>query len=346
MAKKIRVLVVDDSPLMRRVLKYIIESDSTLEVIGTAEDGQEGISKAEELKPDVITLNINMPRMDGLTALQILVELKIAPVIIVSALTQEDSAIALQALELGAFDYVSKLENGAPSNIERIKNELITKIHLAYLSSKNHRVMKRLSKAPVKEPVGAKKFKVEPTRVKVFYGVAIGVSTGGPKTIYDILPYLPVDVNAAIFLVQHMPPTFTKQFAERLDNYCALRVVEAQDDMDVLPGVVYVGKGGFHLKLKKVDGKVKINLSKTPPHTFMPSVEVMMESVLETFNERTIGILLTGMGDDGANAMVKIKNAGGYTIAESKDTAIIYGMPAKAIERGGASIVLPSYRIA
>ncbi|MGJ8455419.1 protein-glutamate methylesterase/protein-glutamine glutaminase [Pseudothermotoga sp. U03pept] len=345
--KKIAVLVVDDSALMRKTLKTLIESDPSLEVIDTARDGEDAVEKARRLHPDVITMDVNMPKMDGLTALQIIVEEQIAPVVVVSSLTQEGSVTAFEALELGAFDYVPKPGGTVSLNMSVVRDELVSKIKEAYKASTNSRVMRRLAKSKtiVSVDLARKTKKVLPAETD-YYGVAIGISTGGPKTIYDVLPNLPENLNAAVFLVQHMPPNFTNQYAQRLDQYCALKVVEASDGMEITPGVVYVGKGGYHLKVRKGDKGLKIWLSKIPKHMFMPSADVMMESVLEHFGSKTVGVLMTGMGDDGANAMVKIKLAGGYTIAESEETAIVFGMPAEAINRGGASVVLPSYEIA
>ena len=343
--KKIQVLVADDSALMRKALKRIIESDSDMEVIDTARDGEDAVTKARNLEPDVITMDVNMPKMDGLTALQIIVKEEIAPVVVVSSLTQEGSITAFEALELGAFDYVPKPGGTVSTNMNIISQRLTDTIRAACNVSTKKSVLKRLSKG-IKKKEYIKKRKPQRPATFEFYGVAIGISTGGPKTIYDVLPYLPEDLNAAVFLVQHMPVHFTTQYAERLNKYCKLKVVEASDGEIVEPGVVYVGKGGYHLKLRKLGSKIKIKLSKIPKHLFIPSVDIMMESVLSVFKEYTVGVLMTGMGDDGANTMVKIKKNGGYTIAESEETAVVFGMPAEAINRGGATVVVPSYNTA
>lgn len=337
------VLIADDSPLTRKVLKILIESDKKLRVIGVARDGIDAIEKTNELNPDVIIMDIKMPNMDGLTALQYILEEKNIPVIVVSSLGERSSVIAYEALELGAFDYIEKLDD-----LYYLKDELIKKIHAAYIFSQSEKAKKEFfsEKKISYDHVDKKAIEIE-TPIKMdYYGVAIGISTGGPRTIYDVLPKLPANLNAAVFLVQHIPEKFTRTYAERLDNSCGLKVVEADDDMDVKPGYVYVGKGGYHLKLRKGLNGLKILLSKTPPHIFMPSVDIMMESVLEHFGNKTVGVLMTGMGNDGANAMVKIKEKNGYTIAESEETAVVFGMPAEAIKLGGADKVLPSYDIA
>jgi two-component system chemotaxis response regulator CheB len=177
--------------------------------------------------------------------------------------------------------------------------------------------------------------------------VVIGISTGGPKTLFDVLPHLPRDLNAAVFVVQHMPPAFTHSFARRIDSQCPMKCTEASPGTVVEPGNIYLGKGGFHLALfKKLTGTVVLRTPTRPEHPFIPSVDVMMESVLEVFGSDTIGVLMTGMGDDGADAMIKIRKAGGRTIAESEESAIVFGMPREAIERGGAEIIAPSWNIA
>jgi len=349
--KKLRILVADDSALMRKVLKKMIESEPDMEVVDVARDGEDAVEKARELLPDVITMDINMPKMDGLTALQIIVEEKIAPVVVVSSLTQEGSVTAFEALELGAFDYVPKPGGTVSLNMDSIKQRLIETIRSAHKTfTKKGSVDRLTAKIEKTDYSDIKKSTstiiVEKATITTFYAVAIGISTGGPKTIYDVLPLLPSNLNAAVFLVQHMPPNFTRQYAERLNKYCKIQVVEASDGMIVRPGIVYVGKGGFHLKLRKSNDEIKIRLSKIPKHMFMPSVDVMMESVFNVFGKNTVGVLMTGMGDDGARAMAKIKQGGGYIIAESEETAIVFGMPAEAIKKGGASVVLPSHKIA
>ncbi len=340
MQRKIRVLIADDSALMRKQLKDMLESDPNIEVIVSARDGEDTIEKARKYNPDVITLDINMPKMDGLTALQILVEEKIAPIIMVSSLTQEGSIITFEALELGAFDYVAKPGGTISLNIKTVRNELVSKVKAAAQRG----ILKKLAKKRQK-PQLAKKRKLLP---KVSYkGVAIGISTGGPKTLLDVIPYLPEDLPASVFIVQHMPPTFTKSFAERLNKNSSMTIVEAEAGLEVKPSLGILGKGGYHLNIyKKLSGKIIVRTPTIPEHMFKPSADIMMESVLSVFGKNTIGVLMTGMGDDGADAMVKIKENGGITIAESEETAIVFGMPKAAIERGGADYIAPSYKIA
>ncbi|SHE56562.1 two-component system, chemotaxis family, response regulator CheB [Marinitoga hydrogenitolerans DSM 16785] len=337
----IKVLIADDSPLTRKILKTLVESDERFKVIGMARDGIEAIEKTNELNPDVILMDIKMPNMDGLTALQYILEKKNIPVIVISSLGERHSIIAYEALELGAFDYIEK-----PDDLYYLKDELIKKMYAAYLFSLSEKAKKKFF-AEKEISIESKEKKEIVTAVDAdYYAVAIGISTGGPRTIYDVLPKLPANLNAAVFLVQHIPAQFTKTYAERLDMNCELKVVEAEENMKIKPGYVYVGRGGYHLKVRKdIDG-IKILLSKTPNHLFIPSADIMMESVLEVYGNKTVGVLMTGMGNDGANAMVKIKKAGGYTIAESEETAVVFGMPAEAIRLGGTHKVLPSYNIA
>jgi len=351
--KKIGVLICDDSALMRMTIKKLIESDRHLYVVGTARDGEDAIEKARTLKPDVITMDINMPGLDGLSALQIIVHEEIAPVIMVSSLTQEGAVTTFEALELGAFDYVGKPGGTVSSDMSTIARELLEKIKAAAaydpkskLVRKTH-TQKRESKKTIRlKPRKAVRKPSKPSDID-FAAIAIGISTGGPKTIFEVLPYLPADLNAAIFLVQHMPPNFTSSFAERIDQNTALRCVEANAGMLVEPSNIYLGKGGHHLTLlKKSNGQIVIRTPTRPKSLFMPSADVMMKAVAGVFGSNTIGVIMTGMGKDGTEGMEKIVEMGGITIAESEESAIVFGMPREVIERGLAQIIAPSWKIA
>ena len=338
------MLIADDSALMRQTLKKIVASAADFDLIGVARDGEDAIAKARQLRPDVVSMDINMPKLDGITALQTILHEKICPVVMVSSLTQQGKATTFECLELGAFDFVAKPDGTVSSNMGAVAEELISKLRAA-ASSKNffeHRAHAVQRRKPFQSASGAMFAKV--TRPKA---VAIGISTGGPGTLQEVLPLIPADVPASIFLVQHMPPAFIAAFAQRLDDHCALKVVEAQSGMSVTPSVCYVAPGGRHLCLhRKMTGEVVIRTPTTPLTLFMPSVGVMMASVLNIYGVDTIGVLMTGIGDDGADQMVAIRQAGGYTIAESEQTAVVYGMPREAYERGGASEVAPSYEVA
>jgi len=363
---------------MRRSLTKIIEEDPELSVAGIARDGEDAVAKARDLKPDVITMDINMPGLDGITALQYIMVDKIAPVIMVSSLTQEGATATFQAMALGAFDYVAKPGGTVSTNIEAVARELQAKIKAAAKSGTLNRLLrkggrgetslkderdneparsvkervaniKKERKSGLRESIGSS-VNVHTDRssdLPAFKAVALGISTGGPKTLYDVLPLLPEDLNAAVIVVQHMPANFISSFAKRIDDNCKMRCFEVEAGMEIEPGNIYVGKGGYHFTLyRKLSKKIVVRTPTKPEHAFMPSVDVMMRSVLEVFGKQTIGVLMTGMGDDGADSMVEITRAGCTTIAESQESAIVFGMPREAIERGGAKIVVPSWDVA
>ncbi|OQX26694.1 MAG: chemotaxis response regulator protein-glutamate methylesterase [Desulfobacteraceae bacterium IS3] len=350
--KKIKVLICDDSALMRRSLKKIIESDPELEVVGTARDGEDSVNKARQMRPDVVTMDVNMPGMDGITALQIIVNEEIAPVLMVSSLTQEGAIATFESMALGAFDYVPKPGGTVTVQMGPVAPEMIKKIKAAAQPG----VLRKLTRKCLSPTEKVSQIRQRHKRIRRaiasvrgpgFKAVAIGISTGGPKTLFDVLPFLPEDLPAAIFLVQHMPGPFISSYARRIDNHCHLRCVEVEPGMIAEPGTIYLAKGGFHLALyRNPSGKILIRTPKKPEHTFIPSVDIMMNSVLEVFGADTVGVLMTGMGKDGAESMVKIRQAGGITIAESEESAIVFGMPGEAIAMGGAEIVAPSWDIA
>jgi two-component system chemotaxis response regulator CheB len=351
--QKIRVLVADDSALMRQTLRRIIEESDDLELVGSARDGEDAVAKARELRPDVVSMDINMPKLDGITALQMIVHEKICPVVMVSSLTQQGATTTFECLELGAFDFVAKPDGTVSSNMGVVAKELITKLRAAALAGG---AVKQLGRGrerrglPQTATRSATKAPPLNTHFETFprpRAVAIGISTGGPATLQEVLPLLPADFPACLFLVQHMPASFIASFAKRLDDHCTIKVVEGRSGMAVEPGICYVAPGGMHLCLhRKLTGEVVIRTPTHPATLFIPSVSVMMESVLKIYGSDTIGVLMTGIGDDGADQMVAICQAGGHTIAESQETAVVYGMPREAAERGGATVQAPSYNVA
>jgi len=328
---------------MRQTLKRIISASADLDLVGLARDGEDVVAKARELRPDVISMDINMPKLDGITALQIILREKICPVVMVSSLTQQGTTTTFECLELGAFDFVGKPDGTVSNNMGLIAAELILKLKAAASRGiVDHLQRSRERRKPYQPPARATFENVTRKRA-----VVIGISTGGPATLQEVLPRIPADVPASIFLVQHMPPAFIASFAKRLDDHCALKVIEGRSGMVVEPSVCYVAPGGMHLCLhRKMTGEVVIRTPTTPATLFVPSVGVMMASVLSIYGRDTIGVLMTGIGDDGADQMVAIKQAGGHTIAESEQTAVVYGMPREAIERGGACVVAPSHEVA
>ncbi|NSW89557.1 MAG: chemotaxis response regulator protein-glutamate methylesterase [Firmicutes bacterium] len=349
MNDKIKVLLVDDSALMRKALKEIIVTDGSLEVVGTARDGQDAIEKVHKLKPDVITMDINMPIMDGLTSMQyILNDYPEIPVLIISSLTTEGALTTFEALELGAFDYVAKPAGTVSSNIYIVGREIIQKIKVAYKSANKKSIRERIKR----RNASVQPNKVAPVRkadISQSTGlskiVVIGISTGGPGTLMEVLPMLPPNLKAAVIVIQHMPPSFTSSFAKRLADACQIPFKEAEAGDILRDGRGFLAAGGYQLLVRRERNMLR--LSNNPKTVFMPSVNVTMESVLDTYGgKNVIGVLMTGMGDDGADAMVKIREAGGITIAEDESTAVVFGMPREAIERGGAEIVVPSYKMA
>ena len=349
--KKIGVLICDDSALMRMTLKKLIEADEELYVAGAARDGEDAIEKARRLRPDVVTMDINMPGLDGLSALQVIVHEKIAPVIMVSSLTQEGAVTTFEALELGAFDYVGKPGGTVSSDMSTVAAELLEKIKAAAQYDPKSKLLRKKAPRADRRPGVARKKRIPPRVSRKpdmdFKAIAIGISTGGPKTIFEVLPYLPADLNAAVFLVQHMPPNFTSSFAKRIDQNTDMRCVEASAGMGVEPGTIYLGKGGHHLTLlKRSNGQVMIRTPTRPKSLFMPSVDIMMKAVAKVFGPQSVGVIMTGMGKDGAKGMEEIVQSGGVSIAESEESAIVYGMPREVIERGLAQIVIPSWEIA
>lgn len=338
--------MADDSALMRRILLNVINADPELEVVGLARDGEDAVRKARELRPDVITMDINMPKFDGITAMQHVVHEGICPVIMVSSLTLRGAVTTFEALELGAFDYVAKPEGTISSNLASVGAELVIKIKCAARTGTLGKLKSRRGRnaAMAPESFGRR----APIANSFGYkAITMGISTGGPSTLAEVLPLLPADLPAAVFLVQHMPAKFLPAFAERMNRSCAISVVLAEPGQTVRPGTCYVGKGDTQMALlPRIEGQITIRTPTYPKTLFMPSVGVMMQSVFSVFGADTIGVLMTGIGDDGAEMMAKIRQAGGHTIAESDETAVVFGMPKRAIDLGGAEVIAPSFRIA
>ena len=336
--------MADDSALMRQTLKRIIDAEPGLELAGLARDGDDAVAKARELKPDVVTMDINMPKLDGISALQIILGEKICPVVMVSSLTQRGAVTTFECLELGAFDFVAKPDGTVSSQMGEVAADLVGKVKAAASAGVLDRVRRSRAQRAASRP---RAVAVAPRAPSGPVAVAMGISTGGPATLLNILPLLPKDLPASVFLVQHMPASFLAAFARRLDDNCALKVVEARAGAAVEPGICYVAPGGLHLcPYRKSSGQVVIRTPAQPETLFKPSVNVMMEAVLRAYGRKTVGVLMTGIGDDGASQMVAIRQAGGQTIAESAETAVVYGMPREAVERGGAEVVVPNYEIA
>jgi two-component system chemotaxis response regulator CheB len=343
----IRVLVADDSALMRNLISRLLGRAPDILVSATARDGEDAVQKARQFKPDVVTMDINMPKLDGISAMQMILGEKICPVIMLSSLTQQGAIETFECLALGAFDFVGKPEGTVSANLEAIAEDLITKIRAAASSRGLRRPPLRHDPTPSSEPSTRPLASRASPPSSEMRAIAIGISTGGPATISTFLPHLPADLPAAVFLVQHMPAAFIPTYVSRLQKECAIEVMEAETGAPVRAGRCYVAGNNLHLcPYRKLSGEVVLRRPSQPKTLFVPGVGVMMDSVLAIYGPRTIGVLMTGIGDDGADQMVRIREAGGVTIAESEESCVVFGMPYQAISRGGAEIVLPSWEIA
>jgi two-component system chemotaxis response regulator CheB len=333
MNQPIKVLVVDDSALMRKMIPQMLERDSGIRVVGTAMDGGFALEKAAELKPDVITLDLEMPRMNGIEALRQLA--KKHQVIVVSAHTTEGANATFKALAMGAFDFVPKPEHGASQHIDSIATQLTAKIRAAAQARQVGPPAYALPDFPKVRKIA--RAKAAPSRV-----IAIGVSTGGPNAVQYVLSHLPADFSGSILVVQHMPEGFTEMFAKRLDATCAIDVKEAKSGDLLLAGRALICPGNRHMKVRRAAlGDMVVLSDEEKENGHRPSVDVLFRSVAEEFGARSAAVLMTGMGEDGAEGMGLMKAAGGMTIAQSAESCVVYGMPRAAIERGYAVRVSP-----
>lgn len=360
---KIKILVIDDSAIVRDVLSSYIQSQDDMELLGTACDPYVARDKIVQLKPDVITLDIEMPRMDGLTFLDKLMHYWPIPVIIVSSITQKDNTTAIKAMELGAFDVVNK-PSGSIS-VNEVKEAIVEKIRNAYYAkdqflekwkkfsefylSQREKRLKEKELTTLQNNLSIKKsYEFESYLNKVSTTdriVAIGSSTGGTVALEFIFQKLPKMIPP-ILVVQHMPPTFTYQFAKRLDEICQPKVKEAEDGEIIQKGTIYIAPGGYHMGVTRSGGLLKISIFKGERVNFqIPAVDVLFKSIAEHSAKNTLAILLTGMGKDGAQGLLEIKKSGGYTIAQDEQSSIVWGMPKAAIEMGAASEILPLDKI-
>lgn len=336
MSSRVRVLVVDDSALMRKLIPQILARDSDIEVVGTAMDGAFGLKKIEDLKPDVVTLDLEMPRMDGMEMLRQITRKSRVPVIIVSALSTDGATATFKALALGAFDFVAKPRDAASVHMDEIAQDLIAKIKAAAKSKVRSAAVPEVPERarPNKMPVRGRR---EPTKI-----IAIGVSTGGPNALQYLLAKLPGDFPGSIIVVQHMPEGFTSMFANRLDESCAINVKEAQSGDLLIAGRALICPGDRHIKVHRMPLGNTVVLTEDPRvNGHRPSADTLFRSVANEFGSRAIGVLMTGMGEDGAAGLGLIKNAGGLTIAQSEESCVVFGMPKAAIERGYATRIVP-----
>jgi len=353
----IRLLIVDDSALMRRHLSSLFENEPDFE-IRWARNGREAVEENRAFQPDVVTLDINMPEMDGLTALSMIMVERPVAVVMVSSLTEKGALATLEALHLGAVDYVAKPGGTISLSIDAIRAPLISKVRAAAKAKlKPLGVATRKATGPVKAPGSAaaaagRPAAPEATAARRNVGsagvVLIGVSTGGPRTLESILPNLPAGFPWPILVAQHMPASFTLPFAERLNGICPMPVVEASRPMGLEPGTIYIAKGGTDMQVVSRGGKPTVTPSpENSQFLWHPSVELLGRSALEQFDAaHVLGVMLTGMGNDGSDAFASIRKRGGRTIAESEDSAVVFGMPAALIKKGGATVTLHADKIA
>ena len=342
MAKKI--LIVDDSALVRKQLGEILDSNGY--DIGFAKNGAEAVEFASEVDFDAITMDINMPVMDGLSAVKEIMRKNPTPIVMVSSLTQDEADVTFEALDLGAVDYVPK-PGTITLNIEQTKQEILDKIKTACDISKNRLVIRKQA-VKKKKSLESKKVAKHKVKEKVEKLVLLGASTGGPSLIEEIVTALPSSYPYPLCIVQHMPENFTAKFASRLDKNAQIEVVEAKQNDLILPGRAIIGKGGKHLHIaKKASGALSVKLAPNLSNRFfIPSVDELFFSALRAFDAKNIlAVELTGIGDDGADGMVELKKKGAYTIGESEESAIVYGMPKEAFLRGGVVKQLPFSKI-
>lgn len=338
--KKIRVLVVDDSSFMRMAIRGILAPDPEIEVVGSAIDGVEGVAKAIELRPDIITMDVEMPRMDGITALKHIMAQAPTRVLMVSTLTNEGAKATFEALEAGAVDYIPKNVTDSADAQKIFRAELLHKVKGAAASIFNRKVV-----APVRPAIAPPRRAASSRFIhhKINY-VGIGASTGGPVALQEVLSRIPVNFPHGIIVAIHMPKAFTGPYAERLNAKCSLQIKEAVDGDQLKPGQVLVAPGGQHTTLVRQGGGIAVKTVSTaeyPQYIYVPSVDLMMTTLADISNGSMLGVILTGMGNDGFKGMQHLKSKGGVTLVQDQATSTIYGMPKCCVEGGVADEVMP-----
>ncbi|MBS7528418.1 chemotaxis response regulator protein-glutamate methylesterase [Fusibacter paucivorans] len=331
---KIKVLVVDDSAFMRKVISDMVLSDPMMEVVATAKNGQDALQKISTYHPDVVTLDIEMPVMDGLSALKEIMNNSPLPVIMLSSLTKKGADETLKALDLGAIDFITKPSSLIKVSTPEVRDELLGKIRAAS-KVKITQPMKRhtIAERPVTQHLKSTASPKGSTHFKKL--IAIGTSTGGPRALQEVVPLFPKDIDAGIVMVQHMPPGFTKSLAERLDGMSQIHVKEAEDGDIIRAGCAYLAPGDSHLKVYKQAGQYVIKLDngeRVSGHK--PSVDAMMYSIAELNERNIIGVIMTGMGADGANGLKAVKANKAYVIAQDEASCVVFGMPKSTIKLG------------
>lgn len=341
---KIRVLVVDDSALMRKLISELLNSDPGIEVVGTAMDAFAAREKIKLLKPDVLTLDIEMPKMDGITFLSNLMRLHPMPVIMISTLTQKGAELTMRALDLGAIDFVSKPKVDVNHSMDDYAQEIIFKVKTAATASVKS--LPGQSRARNSAPVAKRTSSNEIGFTATDRVIAIGASTGGTEAIKEVLMNIQV-TSPGIVITQHIPPVFSKSFAERMDQCCEISVCEATDGQQILAGHAYIAPGDKHMEVVRDGARYRCRLHDGPPiNRHKPSVDVLFDSVASNVGRNAVGVILTGMGKDGAQGLLRMKDSGAPTIAQDEKTSVVWGMPQAAIQVGGAVQVMPLQNIA
>lgn len=346
-SKVIRVLVIDDSAYNRRSITNMLESHPLIKVVGTAVNGEEGIRKLFDLKPDVVTLDLEMPEMNGFTFLRIVMNQSPIPVLVVSSRREESNVF--KAMELGAVDFLAKPTDKISTELYNIKEDLINKVlaasmvNIAMLKRRFDPIAVKLEKGEIPPLPAVKEIRPEPAVLKkdIAGVVGIGASTGGPSALIKLMSKISYEFSHPVLITQHMPPGFTHAFAERLNRYSYLKVKEAENNEPLIRGSVYVAPGGYNMYIENDNGEYRIKLRKRSyDDKYVPSVDVLFSSIADHFGENSLGIILTGMGSDGKVGLQMIREAGGLTIAESEETSVVYGMPKEAIKTGYVKLVL------
>lgn len=348
---KIRMLIVDDSAFMRKAIQMMVADDPNIEIVGQATNGKDAIDRVLELKPDLVTMDIEMPQMDGLAALRQIMEKHPTPVIMVSSLTSEGAKVTLDALDLGAVDFIPKQQSFVSLDIIKIKADLVAKIHHIHTRRRTlmaQYALRRGRRAALGAPKHAGSNDPPPTIIarpkknKLVKLVSIGTSTGGPPALQRVLTALPKNFPVGIVVVQHMPATFTKSLAERLDGLSLIRVKEAEDGEKIEAGTAYIARGDRHLVVRKSFSQAICSLTELPDNLLhRPSVDVLMASVAESYGNSSIGVIMTGMGQDGLIGLKAMKEKGADVIAQDEQSCIVYGMPRAVVESGIANVVAP-----
>ncbi len=345
--RTIKVVVVDDSAFMRKSLSMMLESDPGIRVVATARDGRDGIEMIRQHTPDIVTMDIEMPGMDGLTALGIIMKEMPLPVLMVSSLTTEGAQATMDALAKGAVDFIPKELSYVSLDIVKIREELISKVRgIVQSRSLGFRLQRIRSavqgtQAGGQRPPAAKPVFRRPDRSD-YKAIVVGVSTGGPMALLQILPKLPASLPVGMAIVQHMPPHFTKSMSDRLNSLSQVQVKEAENGDAMQPGLVLVAPGGRHMTFERSGAQVRVRIGDEPRESlYHPSADVMIRSAVDVYNAPLVGLIMTGMGKDGLLGLKALKQRGGYVIAQDEETCVVYGMPKAAVDEGVSDAVVP-----